>query len=479
MISLQLDFALAVLLPLTTLDYLPMVATYSTVQCTVTVPLTLIRLYVVDDSDAADGRWRWPMADAIFSLSPKRQWEERSKRTISNQQMRANLLRLLLWWYGTACFQSGGFITLAFCLDVPSSLQSNPTTTPTRTRTFASATATEQELFSPEVQVALQAVRKACAITQKLQENISDIVTLTKTDASPVTVADFASQAVVLQHLKEHFPNDLFLAEESSSALLSPVTQKILDACLGLIPDENNLKDNIDLGQTFFQATTRPISRVWCLDPIDGTKGFLRKGQYCVALSLLQDGIPTIGVLACPNLPLEGANSESGVGCIFVAVKGKGCFQLSMEDTPSNFPPRRLEKFNSVREASRARFCVGVEQGFSDPVGKCKDMAKLLHGRLADDGEILYSTRMDSQAKYGAVARGDAEFYVRLPKEDFCDWIWDVAPGVLVLEEVGGKVTDASGNPLDFSKGARLTSNGILGAINAELHQKLLEAYRN
>ena len=106
-------------------------------------------------------------------------------------------------------------------------------------------------------------------------------------------------------------------------------------------------------------------------------------------------------------------------------------------------------------------------------------MAKFLHGRLTEDGEIIHSTRMDSQAKYGVVARGDAEFYVRLPKPEYRDWIWDVAPGVLVLEEIGGVVTDSDGNRLDFSSGAKLASSGILGAINAELHNALLTAFRN
>jgi 3'(2'), 5'-bisphosphate nucleotidase len=91
---------------------------------------------------------------------------------------------------------------------------------------------------------------------------------------------------------------------------------------------------------------------------------------------------------------------------------------------------------------------------------------------------IVHSIHMDSQAKYGMVACGDADFYVRLPKLAFRDWIWDVALGVLVLEEVGGIVTDEEGNPSDFTKGAKVTSDGVLGAINAELHQALLDAYR-
>jgi len=195
---------------------------------------------------------------------------------------------------------------------------------------------------------------------------------------------------------------------------------------------------------------------------------------------LLEDGIPTIGILACPNLPFTDGSGSSSVGCIFVACKGKGCFQLDLEEL-SNRPPKRLDSSSAaLRDLSTARFCVGVEQGFADPVGKCKEMAEHLHGRLADDGsgEILYAVRMDSQAKYGVVARGDAEFYVRLPKPEHRDWIWDVAPGVLVLEEAGGVVSDANGKPLDFSVGAKLTSNGILGARSRLQHEALLNAYQ-
>ncbi len=89
----------------------------------------------------------------------------------------------------------------------------------------------------------------------------------------------------------------------------------------------------------------------------------------------------------------------------------------------------------------------------------------------------MHCTRMDSQVKYGVIARGDGEFYVRLPKEHQ-DNIWDVAAGVLCLEEVGGKVTDTSGKPLDFTKGAKLKTVGILGARTATLHEALLQAYR-
>jgi 3'(2'), 5'-bisphosphate nucleotidase len=310
-------------------------------------------------------------------------------------------------------------------------------------------------------------------------------------DASPVTIADFASQAVVLRHLQSFFPDDIFLAEERSDTL-TPVATKLIQQASG-IDDEEMLKEYIDLGQLFFRKKPKkgrdddgctPIpeasshSRFWCLDPIDGTKGFIRKEQYCVALGLVVDGIPTIGILACPNLPPLSSCDVKETGTIFVARRGCGCFELPL--VPGSRPPIQLTMVpsNTIHDPSRARFCVGVEQAFSDPNGRCKEMARMLHGGLDTEGEIIHSSRMDSQVKWGVIARGDSEFYVRLPRADHREWLWDVAPGVVILEEVGGKVTDVSGKALDFSQGAKLNSNGILGAVTAALHQTLLDAYR-
>jgi len=312
-----------------------------------------------------------------------------------------------------------------------------------------------------------------------------------KSDSSPVTIADFASQAVVLRHLQSFFPDDIFLAEERSDTLTPEATELIRHA--SGIDDEILLKDCIDLGQVFFRTkmegdnSDSPESRIthsrfWCLDPIDGTKGFIRMEQYCVALGLVQDGIPTIGILACPNLPSssnEGNDEGAETGVIFVARRGHGCFELPMISGSRRPNPLPVGSSRTVHDPAQARFCVGVEEGFSDPEGRCKAMAKILHGRLDVKGEIVHSSRMDSQAKWGVIARGDSEFYVRLPRSDHREWLWDVAPGVVVLEEVGGKVTDSAGNPLDFGQGAKLNSNGILGASTANLHSVLLEAYRS
>jgi 3'(2'), 5'-bisphosphate nucleotidase len=69
---------------------------------------------------------------------------------------------------------------------------------------------------------------------------------------------------------------------------------------------------------------------VWALDPIDGTKGFLRGGQYAVCLALLEDGEPVLGVMGTPNLPLDYNNTSSSKGVLFVTTKGAGAFQVSL-----------------------------------------------------------------------------------------------------------------------------------------------------
>ena len=64
------------------------------------------------------------------------------------------------------------------------------------------------------------------------------------------------------------------------------------------------------------------------MDPIDGTKGFLRGGQYAVCLGLLLDGKVVVGVMGCPNLPVDYTKPDGEKGVIFVAVKGQGAFQV-------------------------------------------------------------------------------------------------------------------------------------------------------
>lgn len=67
---------------------------------------------------------------------------------------------------------------------------------------------------------------------------------------------------------------------------------------------------------------------MWTLDPIDGTLGFLRGEQYAVCLAFVQDAQVQVGVMGCPNLPVDYRQPDGPKGCLFVAVRGQGAEQV-------------------------------------------------------------------------------------------------------------------------------------------------------
>jgi 3'-phosphoadenosine 5'-phosphosulfate (PAPS) 3'-phosphatase len=67
---------------------------------------------------------------------------------------------------------------------------------------------------------------------------------------------------------------------------------------------------------------------MWALDPVDGTKGFLRGGQFAVCLALIVDSKVVVGVIGCPNLLADPGDESSGNGVIFSAVIGEGAFSV-------------------------------------------------------------------------------------------------------------------------------------------------------
>lgn len=93
--------------------------------------------------------------------------------------------------------------------------------------------------------------------------------------------------------------------------------------------------------------------------------------------------------------------------------------------------------------------------------------------------------RLDSQCKYGMLARGEGEIMLRLPRLGYIENIWDHAPAYVVITEAGGKVTDTEGKELDFSEGCRMgdgkMERSVTGIVttNGRLHGQVLEALRS
>jgi 3'(2'), 5'-bisphosphate nucleotidase len=287
-----------------------------------------------------------------------------------------------------------------------------------------------------------------------------------KKDRSPVTIADFASQAVICKQLRDVFSDDSIVAEEDArelrleeNALFRTRICEEIQAS-GLTATEEDVLSWIDFGNHDGTA-----SRFWTLDPIDGTKGFLRKEQFAISLALIVEGEIQVAALACPNLD-AGEYWPDLQGVILSAIRGKGA-QIVPLDLPDATP--QALRVAATDATKSARICESVESGHSS------------HGWSANVREKLSTTadpvRIDSQAKYAVVARGDADVYLRLPtRVGYEEKIWDHAGGVLVVEEAGGTVTDVDGKPLDFSKGSTLQDNRGVVVTNGLLHDDVLAA---
>jgi len=311
---------------------------------------------------------------------------------------------------------------------------------------------------------ALSAVRKAAVVCRGVQAKLVDASTLEKKDKSPVTVADFASQAVVCSVLQEYFPDDGVVGEEDSEALRSDANsglrgEVVAQAAIGLGRgvSEGQVLDYIDRGTADARA-----ERYWTLDPIDGTKGFLRGQQYAIALALIENGEVEFGVLGCPNLELNGQ-----AGALFVAARGSGAAVLDLwDDSDAAGQPIHVAQLTSTKEA---RFCESVESAHSDHSESAQIAQQL--------GITLEPFRIDSQCKYACVARDDASIYLRLPtRADYREKIWDHAAGKLVVECAGGRVTDVNGLDLDFTQGRSLERNRGIVATCGSVHDAVLAA---
>ncbi len=156
--------------------------------------------------------------------------------------------------------------------------------------------------YDREMEVALQSVREAARLCRDVRSK-PEFGVLDKADLSPVTVADYGSQALVCRTLAEALPADPIIGEEDAADLRRAENAAVRDAVLAAVkPLRPEAELETVLGWIDRGGATADSGRFWTLDPIDGTKGFLRDEQYAVALALLVDGKPILGVLACPNL---------------------------------------------------------------------------------------------------------------------------------------------------------------------------------
>lgn len=206
-----------------------------------------------------------------------------------------------------------------------------------------------------------------------------------KEDRSPLTAADLASHRVLIDGLQALTPDIPILSEES--AALDP-TQRC------------------------------GWSRYWCVDPLDGTREFVkRNGEFCICIALIEDCVPTLGVVFAPVS-----------GRCHYAAQGIGAFVAEADGSTRTIltaAPGALWRVAGSRSHGDAR---------SDGV-----LAKLGANEHRPMGSAL---------KFGLIAEGGADLYLRFgPTSE-----WDTAAGQCIVEQAGGCVLDLHGEPLRYGQ---------------------------
>jgi myo-inositol-1(or 4)-monophosphatase len=246
------------------------------------------------------------------------------------------------------------------------------------------------------LKVAIQAAQAAGLVVRSLYGR--DIQVTQKGQAGPVTEADLASNRCIRDILQGAFPDDGWLSEET-----------------------------LDGGDRLAK------SRVWIIDPLDGTWEFTTGvPEFVVSVGLAIDGIAALGVLYNPI-------TEE----MFSGLRGTGAWL--------NGTPIQVSATQNLRDST---FCVSRSETSK---GLLKNWESVLH--LQPRGSVAYKCGLVAAGRYDGV-------FTHHPRHE-----WDLCAGVAIVEAAGGRVTDRQGRPYRFNQITPLQKP--LVATNTHVHEAL------
>lgn len=245
--------------------------------------------------------------------------------------------------------------------------------------------------------IAERAGKQILAYYVEAQEGAS-VEVREKADTSPVTEADLAAEAFILEALARLTPNIPIVSEEAAAA--------------GRVPDVSG-------------------GRFWLVDPLDGTREFLSgNGEFTVNIALIEDGRPTAGIVHAPALTMTWVGAQAGAGS-GGAAHGPATATFSETD----------------REAMAIRVREVPADGATVVASRRHGSGARLEAFLSQY-KVKDRVTAGSSLKFCLVASGRADLYPRFGRT----MEWDTAAGQAVLWAAGGKVETLDGKPLTYGK---------------------------
>lgn len=292
-------------------------------------------------------------------------------------------------------------------------------------------------------------------------------------DSTPVTAADYAIQGLVFESLQKQFPADRFMGEEDAADLRADA-----DLCGLALELCSKFGDSSITKESFLAAVDVGLvppregenRRVWVLDPIDGTKGFLTGQGYVIGLSLLMDGEALVGVMGYPN--------ATATPPIMLAVKGHGLRWWPAEGPgPLEYEPPKPDWASQDFGQLPPPLPGQLQAGRDYPPWLLSPQSSRTACRPFGDAPAT-DMCCGSMVKYFAVAAGTHCGYVQYEEQLKT---WDHACGILCVQESGGNacVTDAAGQPVFFPGRKFSVLGGIVSCsrwCTSEMRELLLQA---
>ena len=226
-----------------------------------------------------------------------------------------------------------------------------------------------------------------------------------KEDHSPLTLADKRSHRIIADALRSRFPDIPVLSEEGRE-----------------VPFDVRSK----------------WSRFWLVDPLDGTKEFVkRNGEFTINIALVEGTTPVLGLI---YIPVKDR--------LFIGKVGKGCWEESAGG-------RKLLKVSDAPADAQVR----IVRSRSHPAPGLEDLLSLIPSH-----EII---GRGSALKFCAVAAGEADFYPRFGPT----WEWDTAAGHAIVTAAGGVMLSLSGKPFVYNKENLLNGPFLVASSRAWLEK--------